>query len=270
LGGVGLVDALVLEELRQLWKSLWEDKKDPFRMVPVRRGPNPLEGIDVPATMELMHLPDIFSSIGDVMVRDDYDKAMRDIESYYTRNTKSVIVVGHPGTGKEGHRVRWTSLSTHICSPYLGKTILLYYILVKRLFEKKSTILQNDRDYLYVFNANGVRVMSASWVVHPKSPEYQNTWALVDITPQVQEPACMIGNDNDPFFLIMASSPRPSRLRRLEKFRRPGAFWLMKPFSLAELIQASVTVFLTRISSSVTYGISQSSSSTGYSRGVGY
>jgi hypothetical protein len=47
-----------------------------------------------------MHLPAIFSSIGDVMVRDDYDKAMRDIESYYTRNTKSVIVVGHPGTGK--------------------------------------------------------------------------------------------------------------------------------------------------------------------------
>ena len=100
LGGVGFVDALVWEELRQFWKSLWEDKRDPFRMEPVRRGPNPLEGIDVPATMELMRLPVIFSSIGDVMVRDDYDRAMRDIESYYTRNTKSVIVVGHPGIGK--------------------------------------------------------------------------------------------------------------------------------------------------------------------------
>lgn len=159
-------------------------------------------------------------------------------------------------------------MGTHICSPYLGKTILLYYILVKRLFEKKSTILQNNRDCLYVFNANGVRVMSASRFVHPKSAEYQNTWALVDINPYVQEPASMIGNDNNPFFLIMAPSPRPSRLRNLQKFGRPGAYWLMKPFSLAELIQASV--FLTRISSSVTYRISQSSSSTGYSRGVGY
>jgi hypothetical protein len=100
LGGVSLVDDLTLEELRQFWKSLWEDKKDPFRMDLVRRGPNPLEGIDVPATMELMHLPITFASIGDVMVRDDYDKAMRDIENYYTRKTKSVIVVGHPGIGK--------------------------------------------------------------------------------------------------------------------------------------------------------------------------
>ena len=85
LGGVCLVGDRVLEEVRQFWKSLWEDKKDPFRMDTVRCGSNPLEGTDVPATMKLMHLPTIFSFIGDVMVRDDYNKAMRDIENYHTR-----------------------------------------------------------------------------------------------------------------------------------------------------------------------------------------
>ena len=101
MGGVRFVDDPVSEELRQFWKSLWEDKKDPFCMDSVRRGPNPLKGIDVPATMQLMHLPIIFSSIGGaVMVRDDYDEAMRDIEDHHTRKAKSVIVVGHPGIGK--------------------------------------------------------------------------------------------------------------------------------------------------------------------------
>jgi hypothetical protein len=159
-------------------------------------------------------------------------------------------------------------LSTHICTPYLGKTILLYYILVRRLFEQKPTILQNHRDHLYVFNANGVKAMSASMVVHPQSPEYQNTWALVDITPRVQEPGSMIGNEINPFFLVLASSPRSSRLQGLEKSGQPSNYWIMKPFSLAELIQASV--FLTKISSFVTYMIFQSSTSTDYSRGIRY
>ena len=159
-------------------------------------------------------------------------------------------------------------MKTHICSPYLGKTILLYYILVKRLFEQKPTIFQDVNAHLYVFNANGVKAVDASMVVHPHSEEYRNTWALVDINPELLKPGTMLSKENSPFFLVMASPPRPSRLQELLKCGRPGSHWIMKPFSLVELIQASV--FLTKISSFVTYMIFQSSPSTDCSRGIRY
>lgn len=128
---------------------------------------------------------------------------------------------------------------------------MLYYILVKRLLEQKPTILQNHAQHLFFFNAKGVKAVSPSNFADPESREYQNMWALVDINPRVREPADMVGHENSPFFLVMASSPRPSRLRGLQKHGRLGAYWLMKPFTLTELIQA--LVFLTSISSFVTY-----------------
>jgi hypothetical protein len=93
-------NALALETMQQFWKSLWKDKEDPFLEVYVRRGPNPVDGIDVPATMKVLRLPTILSSIGDVMIRSDYDEAMRDIEGHSTCQIKSVIIAGHPGIGR--------------------------------------------------------------------------------------------------------------------------------------------------------------------------
>lgn len=104
---------LALETMRRFWKSLWKDKEDPFLDVYVRRGPNPVDSVDVPATMKVLHLPAILSSIGDVMIRSDYDEAMRDIEGHSTCQTKSVVVAGHPGIGRA------------VC--FLGKTWALKY-----------------------------------------------------------------------------------------------------------------------------------------------
>jgi len=74
---------------------------NPFREDSVHRDPNSVEGVDVPATMEVLHLPDTFSSIGDVMVRADYGEALTDIEGHFTsKRRKSVIVIGHPGIGR--------------------------------------------------------------------------------------------------------------------------------------------------------------------------
>jgi hypothetical protein len=101
--------------------------------------------------------------------------------------------------------------------------------------------------------------------VDPELEEYRKTWALVDINFHVETPAEALG---EPFFLVMASSPRASRLRKLQKYRRPATYWLMKPFTLAELIQASV--FLTSISSFVTYVMFQTSSSMLSSQRVRY
>jgi hypothetical protein len=138
---------------------------------------------------------------------------------------------------------------------------LLYYILVRRLLEQKPTILQKQKESLLFFHSEGVEVLSPSTYVDATLDKYQNAWALVDINVHCQSPAVVLGGDGSPFFLVMASCPRPSPLRELEKHRRPCDYWLMKPFTLAETIQASV--FLTSISQLyVTYVISQSSTST--------
>ncbi len=262
-----------MSKLQQFWESLWKDKMDPFSEVSVHRDSNPVEGVDVPATMKVLRLPMIFSSISDVMIRDDYGEAMRDIESYDTRGKKkkkSVIILGNPGIGRITGSVgqAWVLTSP----PYLGKTILLYYILVKRLFEEKRTILQISPQYFLFFNADGVEVLFTSSLeglfLDPQFEKYRNTWALIDISVHLESPAEVLSKDNSPFFLVVASSPRPSRLRELNKYARPSTYWFMKPFTLAELIQASV--FLSSISSFVTYVMAQSSTSRGYSRGVRY
>ena len=143
--------------------------------------------------------------------------------------------------------------------PYLGKTTLLYSILVKRLLDKKPTILQNSTQYLIFFRTNGVTFIPPRRSADPELEEYRKTWALVDINFHVETPAEALG---EPFFLVMASSPRALGLRKLQKY------WVMKPFTLAELIRTSV--FLTSISSFVTYAMFQTSSSTRSSRRVRY
>ena len=137
-----------MAKLLQFWKDLWQDKVDPFREDPVSRDPNPVNGVDVPETVKVLHLSKTFSSMDDVMIRDDYGEAMKDIEGYYTsRKKNSVILLGHPGIGMTMGSVGqvWVLIYT---PPYLGKTILLYYILAKRLLEEKPTILQNSSHYL--------------------------------------------------------------------------------------------------------------------------
>jgi len=230
-----------MAKLLQFWTDLWQDKVDPFREDPVSRDPNPVDGVDVPEIVKVLRLSKTFSSMNDVMIRDEYGEAMRDIEGYYTSSEKnSVIILGHPGIGMTVDSVGqvWVLIYT---PPYLGKTILLHYILAKRLLEKKPTILQNSSHYLIFFHAGGVRIQNPLTTVGSDDTEYQNTWALVDINPIVERPADMLGPES-PFFVVMASSPRAFRLRNLQKHRRPTAYWLMKPFTLAELIQASVVL----------------------------
>ena len=119
---------------------------------------------------------------------------------------------------------------------YLGKTILLYYILVKRLLENKPTVLQNDSDVVYIFDDKGCHVQKASW--YPYEGPHPDMWALVDLGQWVQRPARFVHSSS--FFVIMASSPTPARWIEVRTHRGPISFWFMKPFSLAELIQASV------------------------------
>ena len=115
--GSPFLEEKAFEELQQFWESLWQEKKGPFREVPVRRDPNPVGSVDVPETMEVLHLPNVFATEGDIMVRGDYAKALKDIEGYSTSKSRGIIVVGHHGIGRTvAEWLRWASMSTHISS----------------------------------------------------------------------------------------------------------------------------------------------------------
>ena len=93
-------DEAAVVNLRHFWKSLWLDKVNPFREDPVRRDPNPVEGVDVPATVKVLHLTKLPDLIPDVMIRDEYDEAMKDIEGHCTEGNRSVVIIGHTGIGR--------------------------------------------------------------------------------------------------------------------------------------------------------------------------
>jgi hypothetical protein len=114
---------------------------------------------------------------------------------------------------------------------------LLCCILAQRLFEKKPTVFQNRSDYVYIFDKNGYRRHRASITVNFRGVAHQDTWALVDMSPRVETLSDFI--QDSPFFTVIASSPRPSRWYQIMRYRGLLARWFMKPFSLAELIQAS-------------------------------
>jgi len=255
----GLYDTEIAS-LRQFWDSLWNEQEDPFRECLVSRGPNPVEGVDVPATMKVLGLPEVFGVIEHVMIRDEYDEAIKDIESHSTgeERKKGVVIVGHPGIGRSMDSVGQACVLINT-PPYLGKTILLYYILVKRLLEKKPTVLQYKPNVVFIFNDEGLHARPASSFCERNLSGYQDAWALVDMNEDIEKPADFIRSSN--FFLLMASSPTPSRWYNVQMYRAPVTLWFMKPFNLVELLQASV--FLASNSSFVTYVIPQSSTSTG-------
>lgn len=136
---------------------------------------------------------------------------------------------------------------------------MLYYVLVNRLLERKPTVLQNNSKDIFVFDDKGCHVVEASSRQYSYRIGHEDTWALVDLGEQVATPADVIIDSS--FFLVMACSPQPIRWKKVVRYRAPAALWFMKPFSLAELIQASV--FLAHNFSFVTHVISQSSNSRG-------
>jgi len=75
---------------------------------------------------------------------------------------------------------------------------------------------------------------------------YRDTWALVDANQDVQTPAPMLSRDTSPFFLVIATSPQVSRWEGLDKNKEQIGLWFMKPFTLAELIQARQLQKITR------------------------
>ena len=140
--------------------------------------------------MKVLNLPAVFGTIEKVMIRDEYDEAIKDIEGHKERKM-GVVIVGHPGIGKSMGFVGQACVLINT-PPYLGKTILLYYILVKRLLEKKPTVLQYKPDVVFIFNDKGLHARRASSYYEPELSGYQDTWALVDMNEKIKQPADFI------------------------------------------------------------------------------
>ncbi len=118
-----------------------------------------------------------------------------------------------------------------------GKSSFLFYLLVRRLLVRKPTIFQRDAKSIYSFSATGVRRLSRDIV--DRSVNTSETWALLGAKHEDKTaPIFMI--DRSDLFLVIASPPRPSHWRDVERYRPPVKIWLMEPFGLEELIQAQV------------------------------
>jgi hypothetical protein len=100
------------EILQEFWENLWQSHKKPFGKMDVVRDPNPVQSIDVPATIKVLSLPEVLSPISTVMVRDEYDEAMKYIENRRAdeggQQMRGIIIAGHPGIGMSMGSVRRT------------------------------------------------------------------------------------------------------------------------------------------------------------------
>jgi hypothetical protein len=84
----------------EIMKRLWQDGQDPSAKVTVHRGSDPIDSVDVLATMNVLCLPPTLSRLGSVMIRSEYEEAMNDFDNKGYIQNKSVIIVGHPGIGR--------------------------------------------------------------------------------------------------------------------------------------------------------------------------
>jgi hypothetical protein len=113
--------------------------------------------------------------------------------------------------------------------------------LARRLLAQKPTIFQRDANSIYYFSATGVQRLSRESGTVDRSVKLSETWALLD-AKQEDKIAPIFLTDRSDLFIVIASSPRPSHWRDVERYRPPVKIWLMEPFGLEELIQAQVFI----------------------------
>jgi hypothetical protein len=89
------------KEFTSFWNILWNENVDLIHRVAVVRDSDPVEDEDltIPPTIRVLQgLPKILSC-GDILIRDQYDDACKDLESSCAK-LSAVIITGHPGIGE--------------------------------------------------------------------------------------------------------------------------------------------------------------------------
>jgi hypothetical protein len=118
--------------------------------------------------------------------------------------------------------------------------MFLYYLLALRLHNKQPTFFQFIEDVVILFDNRGVTLLPPD-LADTSAPN--GTWALVDSNAKVKSVPPIFTGALCPYFVVVAASPREDRWRSIRHYRPRVRVWFMKPFTLEELIQASVSFF---------------------------
>ena len=123
----------------------------------------------------------------------------------------------------------------------VGKTVLLYVLLVLRLQAQLLTIYQSRDFNLYYFANNGIYLISLTLsciATNFKSQAHKSTWCLISL-----DTVPVFIQDLD-LFIVQASSHGPHRYAWIDKATGPVYQYFMNPWTLPELLVGYVTYFL--------------------------
>lgn len=138
--------------------------------------------------------------------------------------------MGHPGIGKAVN-------STFKFLPdnfLLGKTTFLSYLLMRMLKAQERVVCQFEGNTIVLFDNTGATFISPVFV---RKKDFSNVLALIDCNQFIERPAAIFAHDHAPFFCVVTASPRSSCWENIAHYGRLTT-WIMKPFTLSELIQA--------------------------------
>ena len=127
----------------------------------------------------------------------------------------------------------------------VGKTVLLYVLLVLRLRAQLPTIYQSRGTHLYYFADDGVYVINLTprpIATNFTSQFHKSTWCLIDSNDELDSIPGFI-RDQD-LFIVQASSPRPHRYAWTDKASGSVFRYFMKSWTLSELLVGYVTYLL--------------------------
>ena len=105
----------------------------------------------------------------------------------------------------------------------VGKTVLLYVLLVLRLQARLPTIYQSRDTHLYYFADDGVYLINLTpspIATNFKSQFHKSTWCLIDLNQSLDTVPVFI--QDLALFIVQASSPRPHRYAWIDKATGPG------------------------------------------------
>ncbi|KIL65205.1 hypothetical protein M378DRAFT_162471 [Amanita muscaria Koide BX008] len=192
------------------------------------------------------------SRFTDVLIRDEYTDALRAIMKWFldedeaTEDTMKAddmqpAALENLFFGVPAGLVSKNWAFVLLGNPGIGKTVLLYVLLVLRLQARLPTIYQSRKDHLYYFANDGVFKIDLTRgliATDFKSQFDRSTWCLIDSNQSLDTVPGFI-QDLD-LFMVHASSPRPHRFEWIKKATRPVARYFMKSWTLSELLVGRV------------------------------
>jgi len=127
--------------------------------------------------------------------------------------------------------------------------MFLYYLLALRLRNKQPTFFQFTKDVVILFDHHGVTLLPPGYA-NTSAPK--GSWALIDSNGDVQTVPPIFTGQRCPYFVVVAAPLYSKRWWSLQRYRPRVKVWYMAPFTLEELIQASVSL-LASFSTSVAH-----------------